>query len=76
MARTGKALVIHEDTQTGGFAGEIIATIASRAFTDLDAPLERLTTPDCPIPYNVGMMEAVLPSVDEIQTKMQALLDF
>jgi len=76
VARTGKALVVHEDTQTSGFAGEIIATIASRAFTDLDAPLERLTTPDCPIPYNVGMMEAVLPSVEEIHMKMQALLDF
>ncbi|MGD8517282.1 MAG: thiamine pyrophosphate-dependent enzyme [Anaerolineae bacterium] len=76
VARTGKALVVHEDTRTGGFAGEIIATIASQAFTDLDAPLERLTTPDCPIPYNVGLMDAVLPSTQKIRAAMQELLDF
>jgi 2-oxoisovalerate dehydrogenase E1 component len=76
VRQTGKVLVVHEDTHTGGFAGEIIATIASEAFTDLDAPIERLTTPDCPIPYNVGLMEAVLPSVERIRARMQAILDF
>jgi 2-oxoisovalerate dehydrogenase E1 component len=76
VRETGKVLVVHEDTRTGGFSGEIIATIASEAFTDLDAPIERLTTPNCPIPYNVGMMEAVLPSVEPIRIKMQELLDF
>jgi 2-oxoisovalerate dehydrogenase E1 component len=76
VRQTGKVLVVHEDTLTGGFAGEIIATIASEAFTALDAPIERLTTPDCPIPYNMGLMEAVLPSVESIQARMQAILDF
>jgi 2-oxoisovalerate dehydrogenase E1 component len=73
---TGKALVVHEDTYTGGFAGEIIATIANQAFTDLDAPLERLTTPDVPIPYNLGLMEAVIPSTDRIRAKMGQLLAY
>jgi 2-oxoisovalerate dehydrogenase E1 component len=73
---TGKALVVHEDTYTAGFAGEIIATIASQAFTDLDAPLERLTTPDVPIPYNLGLMEAVIPSTDRIRAKMGQLLAY
>jgi 2-oxoisovalerate dehydrogenase E1 component len=73
---TGKALVVHEDTYTAGFAGEIIATIASQAFTDLDAPLERLTTPDVPIPYNLGLMEAVIPSTDRIRAKIGQLLDY
>jgi 2-oxoisovalerate dehydrogenase E1 component len=76
VAHTGKALVVHEDTRTGGFAGEIIATIASEAFTDLDAPVERLTTPDCPIPFNEGLMKAVVPGVEGIRAKMQELLDF
>lgn len=76
VRETGKVMVVHEDTHTGGFAGEIMATIASEAFTDLDAPLERLTTPDCPIPYNVGMMEAILPSMERIRAKMQGMLDF
>jgi 2-oxoisovalerate dehydrogenase E1 component len=73
---TGKALVVHEDTYTAGFAGEVIATIASQAFTDLDAPLERLTTPDVPIPYNLGLMEAVIPSTDRIWAKIGQLLAY
>ena len=76
VARTGKLLVVHEDTRTGGFAAEIMATVASEAFTDLDGPPERLTMPDCPMPFNVGLMEAVLPGVDQIQAKMRAILDF
>jgi 2-oxoisovalerate dehydrogenase E1 component len=76
VRKTSKALVVHEDTGTGGFAGEIIATIASEAFTYLDAPVERLTTPDVLIPYNIPMMETVIPSVERIQTKMDELLSF
>ncbi|MBM4422748.1 MAG: pyruvate dehydrogenase [Chloroflexi bacterium] len=76
VRRTGKLLVVHEDTITGGFAAEIIAVIARECFTDLDAPIERLATPDCPIPYNVRMMEHVLPSVESIRAKMQTLLEY
>jgi 2-oxoisovalerate dehydrogenase E1 component len=76
VRETGKVLVVHEDTRTGGFAGEIMATIASEAFTDLDAPIERFTTPDCPIPYNRGMMEAIVPSVEKMQARMQEILEF
>lgn len=76
VRRTGKLLVVHEDTHTAGFAGEIAATVAAEAFTDLDAPIERLTMPDIPIPFNAGLMNAVLPSVGAIRAKMQALLDW
>ncbi len=76
VRRTGKLLVVHEDTLTGGFSGEIIATVASQAFTDLDAPIERLATPDVPIPYHINLMEAVLPGVESIQKKIEDLLDF
>ncbi len=76
VKRTGKLLVVHEDTLTNGFAAEIIATINEQAFTDLDAPPARLATPDVPIPYNLGLMEAVLPSVERIREKMDALLNF
>jgi 2-oxoisovalerate dehydrogenase E1 component len=73
---TGKALVVHEDTYTAGFAGEIIATIVSQAFTYLDAPVERLATYDMPIPYNLGLMEAVIPSIERIKEKMEGLLAY
>ncbi|HBX70391.1 MAG TPA: pyruvate dehydrogenase, partial [Chloroflexi bacterium] len=76
VKKTGKCLVVHEDTLTGGFAGEIIATIASEAFEWLDAPLQRLVTPDCPIPYNIPMMNAILPGAESIREKLEWLLDY
>ena len=76
VRRTGKVLVVHEDTLTGGFAAEILATIASQAFESLDAPPARLTTPDVPIPYNIQMMEAVLPSVQTIHAELERLLNY
>jgi len=48
--------------------------VAGQAFTDLDAPLQRLTTPDLPIPYNIGMKDAVIPGVDRIRQKMDEML--
>jgi 2-oxoisovalerate dehydrogenase E1 component len=74
VRKTGKILVVHEDTWTAGFAGEIAATVASQAFTFLDAPIERMAVPDIPIPYNIRSMESVIPSVEEIRTRMQLLL--
>jgi 2-oxoisovalerate dehydrogenase E1 component len=76
VRKTGKCLVVHEDTRTGGFAGEIIATVAAEAFADLDAPVRRLTTPDSPIPYNTRLMGVVIPGVDAISTAMAGLLAF
>jgi len=76
VRRTGKVLIVHEDTQTGGFSGEIIAIIAEQAFTDLDAPIQRLAMPDLPIPFNLNVMEALLPSVSKIRSTIQKLLDY
>ena len=76
VRKTGKVLVVHEDTITAGFAGEIIATIASQAFTDLDAPVERLAMPDIPIPFNINAMEAMLPSIAGIRAKIEALISY
>ena len=76
VRQTGKALIVHEDTLTSGFAGEIIAEIVNQCFTDLDAPVERLATPDLPIPYNIPMMNQLIPSVESIQARIQFLLDY
>lgn len=76
VQKTGKMLIVHEDTLTAGFGAEIAAVVASQAFTWLDAPIERLAVPDIPIPYNKHMMEAVLPSITAIQTKMSWLLNY
>lgn len=76
VRQTGKLLVVHEDSITVGFAAEIVAVIANQAFTFLDAPIERLATPDVPIPYNVHLMDAVLPTVERINRKIQSLLEY
>jgi 2-oxoisovalerate dehydrogenase E1 component len=76
VRQTGKVLVVHEDILTGGFAGEISAVIAERAFHTLDAPITRLAMPDIPVPFNLGAMEALLPSVVSIRKKIEELLAF
>jgi 2-oxoisovalerate dehydrogenase E1 component len=76
VRQTGKALIVHEDSLTAGFGAEVAAVIASQAFSDLDAPVERLAPPDVPIPYNIPLMEAILPNVATIQAKIAALLSY
>jgi pyruvate/2-oxoglutarate/acetoin dehydrogenase E1 component len=62
----GKVMVVHEDTQTAGIAGEIFARINAGAFEWLDGPLLRVTSPDTPVPYNKGLEAAFFPDVDDI----------
>jgi 2-oxoisovalerate dehydrogenase E1 component len=76
VRKTRRCLIVHEDTLTAGFGAEIAALLAEEAFLSLDAPISRLAIPDVPTPYNVNLMNAVLPSVEGIAAKMQELLEF
>src|SRR6266478_1842829 len=51
VKKTNKCLVVHEDTKTGGIAGEIAAILCEKAFSDLDGPMMRVTSLDTPVPY-------------------------
>ena len=73
---TGKVMIVHEDTRTNGFAGEIIATLNEQAYHLLDAPITRLATPDIPIPYNIGLMDVVIPSIKRIKDSILSLLNY
>jgi len=55
VAATGKVLVLHEDTLTGGFGGEIAAWIAEHCFSLLDAPVLRCASLDTPVPFNIEL---------------------
>ena len=76
VKRTNRCLIVHEDTLTAGFGAEIAATLMTEAFLDLDAPVERLAMPDVPSPHNLTLMDAVVPSVEKIAQRIDALLRF
>lgn len=64
---TGKVLIVHEDTLTGGLGGEISAIIAEHAFEYLDAPIRRLAAPDVPaMPYHHAMEDFFMPNREKI----------
>ncbi len=66
VKKTNRCLIVHEDTGTAGFGAEINARISDELFKYLDAPVQRLTMPDIPVPYNVNLMNGVLPDSDKI----------
>ncbi len=76
VRKTNRCLIVHEDTKTAGFGAEISAVLSQEAFKYLDAPIERLTMPDIPVPYNVELMDAVLPTSEKIVEKIEALVAF
>jgi 2-oxoisovalerate dehydrogenase E1 component len=75
VRQTGKCLIVHEDTTTAGFGAEIAAVLAREAFWHLDAPIERLTVDDVPMPYHEVLLQAVLPDAERIAARIRALLD-
>jgi 2-oxoisovalerate dehydrogenase E1 component len=76
VARTGRCLVLHEDTLTAGFGAEIAATVTKEAFLHLEAPVERVAPPDCPLAYEQGLLDAALPRVDLIAARLAALVEY
>ncbi|HUL48794.1 MAG TPA: alpha-ketoacid dehydrogenase subunit beta [Gemmatimonadales bacterium] len=64
--KTNKVLIVHEDTRTGGLAGEITARINEQAFEWLDGPIMRVTAHDVPLPYAPTLEDFVLPQTDDI----------
>jgi 2-oxoisovalerate dehydrogenase E1 component beta subunit len=76
VEKTSKALVLHEDTRTGGFGAEIVATIAEEAFEQLDAPVKRVTAPDTPVPFSPPLEKAFIPQVEDVATGIRELAEY
>ena len=74
VRKTGRCLIAHEDNLTAGFGAEIAATVAKDAFWRLDAPVDRVAVEDVPMPYHPVLLDAVLPSVELIAARIEALL--
>ncbi|MEX6689013.1 dehydrogenase E1 component subunit alpha/beta [Danxiaibacter flavus] len=73
VARTGKVLILHEDTLTGGIGGEISAWISEHCFEMLDAPVIRCASLDTPVPFNADLEKNFLAKarLDECVKKLQ-----
>jgi pyruvate/2-oxoglutarate/acetoin dehydrogenase E1 component len=66
VKKTNRVMVVHEDTRTGGLAGEITARINEHCFEWLDAPVLRVTAHDIPLPYAPQLEDFVLPQTADI----------
>jgi pyruvate/2-oxoglutarate/acetoin dehydrogenase E1 component len=66
VRKTNRVLIVHEDTRTGGIAGEITSRINEQAFEWLDAPVLRVTAADVPLPYAPSLEDFVLPQTADI----------
>ncbi len=73
VARTNKLIILHEDTRTGGIAGEISAIVNEEVFSDLDAPIVRITSLDTPVPFSPPLEEYFLPKVEDVVREARRL---
>jgi 2-oxoisovalerate dehydrogenase E1 component beta subunit len=76
VRKTSRVILLHEDTRTAGFAGELAALIASDAFDYLDAPVLRVTAPDCPVPYSPPLEDAFLPHAADVIAAVRRLMAY
>jgi 2-oxoisovalerate dehydrogenase E1 component beta subunit len=76
VRKTSRVVLLHEDTRTAGFAGELAAQIASDAFDYLDAPVLRVTSPDCPVPYSPPLEDAFLPHAGNVIAAVRRLMAY
>lgn len=77
VAKTHRALVVHEASKTNGFGGELASFIAEEGFTELDAPVRRLAAPDAPaMAYNHRLESAYLVDAAKIAAALRDLAAF
>ena len=76
VRKTNKLLVVHEDTRTGGIAGEIAMLVMEEAFEDLDGPVVRVTAPDTPVPFSPPLEEAFRPNAKVIAKAARRLAKY
>ncbi len=76
VRKTSKVLLLHEDTRTGGMAGELAASIIESVFEYLDGPIVRVTAPDTPVPYSPPLEDAFLPNAEKVVEKARWLFRY
>jgi 2-oxoisovalerate dehydrogenase E1 component beta subunit len=76
VAKTSRALLLHEARLTGGIGGELAAIISEDAFEYLDAPIIRVASADSPVPFAPPLEAAFLPSVDKVVAAAKRLVEY
>lgn len=76
VRKCNKVILLHEDTRTGGMAGELAALIAEEAFQDLDGPVMRVTAPDTPVPFAPPLEEFFLPNAQKVVEAARKLAEY
>jgi pyruvate/2-oxoglutarate/acetoin dehydrogenase E1 component len=73
VRKTNKVIILHEDTKTGGIAGEIAAIVNEEAFDHLDGPIVRIASLDTPVPFSPPLEEYFLPKVADVVREARRL---
>lgn len=73
VRKTGRLVIVHEDTLTGGWGAEIAARCADECLFSLQAPIKRVATFDVPLPTAPIMEQAVVPTVERIKATIQSI---
>jgi acetoin:2,6-dichlorophenolindophenol oxidoreductase subunit beta len=76
VRKTGRLVVVHEATRTGGFAGEICAVVMEEAFSSLKAPFRRVTGPDIPVPCSPPLEQFYIPNEGGVIRAVKEILGF
>lgn len=74
IAKTNRVVICQEACLRGGLASDIVAEIIKRGFDLLDAPPERVGSPNVPIPYNKGLEDICIPNEQTIKEAVHAVL--
>ncbi|MDO8587735.1 MAG: alpha-ketoacid dehydrogenase subunit beta [Armatimonadota bacterium] len=67
VRKTGRLVIVHEDTLTGGWGAEVAAKVMEDVFDYLDAPVKRVCAPDTPAPFSPPMEEFYVPGKERIR---------
>lgn len=76
VKKTSKVLIAHEAAKNCGFGAELAAQIAEKCFSYLDAPITRVASEDCPVPYSKVLEEEVLPQPRDLELAIRNLANF
>lgn len=74
VQKTGRLVVLHEATRTGGFGGEIAALAAEEAFSYLKAPVKRVTAPDIPVPCSPPLEKFYIPDENQLIEAVKSII--